>query len=164
MTSQAFHICSATLYQRFFFLTCTVTFITFKLAYRTASRTSMRFVQFLLNGSNRLGVELKDGGDIVDLNAGSKSLPCDMKTFIEQGQQSIQAAKRSAQVFSLFIFDKTLLSFFFFQLSYSQSLKINIEIEQERYKGLLIFMRVGILAELHHHHHHLVYLPAPIQL
>ncbi|XP_041368478.1 fumarylacetoacetate hydrolase domain-containing protein 2-like isoform X2 [Gigantopelta aegis] len=53
----------------------------------------MRFVQFLLNGSSRLGVELKEGGDIVDLNAGNKSLPGDMKTFIEQGQQSLQAAK-----------------------------------------------------------------------
>lgn len=40
-----------------------------------------------------MGVEIRDGGDIVDLCAGDSSIPSDMRTFIEGGQKTLLAAK-----------------------------------------------------------------------
>lgn len=53
----------------------------------------MRFVQFERGGDRRVGVEIRDGGDIVDLCAGDSSIPSDMRTFIEGGQKTLLAAK-----------------------------------------------------------------------
>lgn len=41
-----------------------------------------------------MGVEVRDGGDIVDLCAGDSSIPSDMRSFIEGGQKTLLAAKR----------------------------------------------------------------------
>lgn len=54
----------------------------------------MRFVQFERGGDRRVGVEIRDGGDIVDLCAGDSSIPSDMRSFIEGGQKTLLAAKR----------------------------------------------------------------------
>lgn len=53
----------------------------------------MRFVQFERGGERRVGVEIRDGGDIVDLCAGDSSIPSDMRSFIEGGQKTLLAAK-----------------------------------------------------------------------
>lgn len=53
----------------------------------------MRFVQFERGGDRRVGVEIRDGGDIVDLCAGDSSIPSDMRSFIEGGQKTLLAAK-----------------------------------------------------------------------
>lgn len=53
----------------------------------------MRFVQFERGGERRVGVEVRDGGDIVDLCAGDSSIPSDMRSFIEGGQKTLLAAK-----------------------------------------------------------------------
>lgn len=54
----------------------------------------MRFVQFERGGDRHVGVEIRDGGDIVDLCAGDSSIPSDMRSFIEGGQKTLLAAKR----------------------------------------------------------------------
>ena len=54
----------------------------------------MRFVQFEKGGVRRVGVETRDGGDIVDLCAGDSNIPTDMRSFIEGGQRTLLAAKR----------------------------------------------------------------------
>lgn len=54
----------------------------------------MRFVQFTNNGAKSLGVELKDGGDIVDLVACDLSIPANMRDFIEGGAPNLLKAKR----------------------------------------------------------------------
>jgi hypothetical protein len=43
----------------------------------------MRFVQFEDSGNRRVGVELKENGDIVDLCKGNAAIPYDMRSFIE---------------------------------------------------------------------------------
>ncbi|XP_056004353.1 fumarylacetoacetate hydrolase domain-containing protein 2-like isoform X2 [Ostrea edulis] len=53
----------------------------------------MRFVQFERGGVRQVGVEVCDGGDIVDLCAGDSKIPSDMRSFIEGGQKSLLAAK-----------------------------------------------------------------------
>lgn len=40
-----------------------------------------------------MGVETRDGGDIVDLCAGDSDIPTDMRSFIEGGQRTLLAAK-----------------------------------------------------------------------
>ncbi|XP_053407091.1 fumarylacetoacetate hydrolase domain-containing protein 2-like [Mercenaria mercenaria] len=46
----------------------------------------MRLVQYLQNGKQCLGLELTEGGDIVNLNQADAKIPCDMRTFIECGE------------------------------------------------------------------------------
>ncbi|KAH9500853.1 Fumarylacetoacetate hydrolase domain-containing protein 2 [Bulinus truncatus] len=57
---------------------------------------TMRFVQFEVDGRRGLGVELADGGDIVDLNTNDAELPNNMKDFIAGGQKNLELAKRAA--------------------------------------------------------------------
>ncbi|XP_061171456.1 fumarylacetoacetate hydrolase domain-containing protein 2-like [Saccostrea echinata] len=53
----------------------------------------MRFIQFERGGVRQVGVEVRDGGDIVDLRAGDSEIPSDMRSFIEGGQKNLLAAK-----------------------------------------------------------------------
>jgi len=53
----------------------------------------MRFVQFEDSGNRRVGVELKENGDIVDLCKGNAAIPYDMRSFIEGGSAMLAAAK-----------------------------------------------------------------------
>ena len=53
----------------------------------------MRFVQFEESGNRRVGVELKENGDIVDLCKENAAIPNDMRSFIEGGNAMLAAAK-----------------------------------------------------------------------
>ena len=53
----------------------------------------MRFVQFEDSGNRRVGVELKENGDIVDLCKGNAAIPKDMRSFIQGGNAMLAAAK-----------------------------------------------------------------------
>ena len=58
----------------------------------------MRFVQFRektgAGAQVRVGVEVSNGGDVVDLSAGDQSIPSDMRRFLEGGDALVDAAKR----------------------------------------------------------------------
>ena len=54
----------------------------------------MRFVQFEDDGCVRVGVELSNGGDVLDITSADKSIPNDMKSFIQGGESVREAAKR----------------------------------------------------------------------
>lgn len=54
----------------------------------------MRLVQFVEGGRQRVGVETKDGGNVVDLCAGESSIPSDMKSFLEGGEEMMKKAQR----------------------------------------------------------------------
>merc|ERR1711879_127318 len=56
---------------------------------------TMRLVQFEGGDRNGLGVELSDGGKIVDVSACDSSVPTNMRTFIEGGQEMIQKTLRA---------------------------------------------------------------------
>lgn len=55
---------------------------------------TMRLVQFVEGGRQRVGVETKDGGTVVDLCAGESSIPSDMKSFLEGGEEMMKKAQR----------------------------------------------------------------------
>ena len=54
----------------------------------------MRLVQFFEGNSRRVGVEISDGGPVVDVCAVDSSIPRDMRTFLEGGAQTLKAAER----------------------------------------------------------------------
>ncbi|XP_048746581.2 fumarylacetoacetate hydrolase domain-containing protein 2-like [Ostrea edulis] len=53
----------------------------------------MRFVQFLLHGERKLGLERGNDGDIVDLCAGDRRIPTDLRSFIEGGDKNLKFAE-----------------------------------------------------------------------
>ena len=55
---------------------------------------SMRLIQFVEGGTRRVGVETKDGGDVVDVSAGEPSIPSDMRSFLEGGGEMLKKAQR----------------------------------------------------------------------
>ncbi|XP_069140412.1 oxaloacetate tautomerase fahd2, mitochondrial-like [Argopecten irradians] len=61
--------------------------------YCNKTSSAMRLLQFLRDGKSFVGVETAPGGDIVDLSQVKPALPSDMRSFIEGGQASIQAAQ-----------------------------------------------------------------------
>lgn len=54
----------------------------------------MRLVQFESKGRMSVGVELVDGGDVVDLHSVDSSIPTDMKSFLESFEESKAKAQR----------------------------------------------------------------------
>ena len=58
------------------------------------SKHTMRLVQFVESGRQRVGVEIKDGGDVVDVSAGEPSIPSDMKSFLAGGEDMMSKAQR----------------------------------------------------------------------
>lgn len=54
----------------------------------------MRLVQFEEGGNTRIGVELKENGDVIDLCKENSSIPRDMRSFIEGGSDVLSAAKK----------------------------------------------------------------------
>ncbi|KAG8141193.1 hypothetical protein E2320_006847 [Naja naja] len=59
-------------------------------------RGAMRLVQFQAKGSSpepRIGLEERDGGDVVDLNAFDPSLPRTMRAFLEAGEAALAVAR-----------------------------------------------------------------------
>ncbi|XP_071090334.1 oxaloacetate tautomerase fahd2, mitochondrial-like [Haliotis cracherodii] len=63
----------------------------------TETRKRMRFVQFEVNGAQKVGVELSDGGDIVDLNGADKEIPDNLRSFIAGGQAQLLRAKSAVE-------------------------------------------------------------------
>lgn len=55
---------------------------------------TMRLVQFVESGRQRVGVETQDGGDVVDISAGEPSIPNDMKSFLAGGEDMMSKAQR----------------------------------------------------------------------
>ncbi|XP_048368800.1 fumarylacetoacetate hydrolase domain-containing protein 2-like [Sphaerodactylus townsendi] len=61
---------------------------------------AMRLVQFQAKGSTanpQIGLEEKDGGNVIDLNAFDPSLPRTMRTFLEEGDAAFAVAKRAQE-------------------------------------------------------------------
>ena len=54
----------------------------------------MRLVQFVEGSSRRVGVEISDGGRIVDVCAVDTAIPRDMKSFLEGGMDTRKAAEK----------------------------------------------------------------------
>lgn len=55
----------------------------------------MRFVQFRSNGGpQRLGVQLSQEGDIIDVSAVDSSIPNNLVQFLESGPDLLEKAKR----------------------------------------------------------------------
>ena len=54
----------------------------------------MRLVQFVEGGKRRVGAELSSGGDVIDLSAADASIPHDMRSFLEGGEQNMNAARK----------------------------------------------------------------------
>ena len=57
----------------------------------------LRLVQFESAGRQRVGVELEDGGSVVDVTAVDPAIPSDMKSFLEQWESSVSLAARAAE-------------------------------------------------------------------
>ncbi|KAM3830620.1 oxaloacetate tautomerase FAHD2A, mitochondrial-like isoform 1-T1 [Vipera latastei] len=72
-----------------------------KVGCRRASqlRGAMRLVQFQAKGSTepRIGLEEREGGDVVDLNTFDPTLPRTMRAFLEAGEEALAAARRAQQ-------------------------------------------------------------------
>ena len=62
----------------------------------TKMAAKLRLVQFEAGDSTRVGVELADGGSVVDITAIDPAIPRDMKTFLEGGEDNLAAAHRCA--------------------------------------------------------------------
>lgn len=60
----------------------------------TRFKHSMRLVQFVEGGRQRVGVETQDGEDVVDISAGEPSIPSDMRSFLEGGEEMMKKAQR----------------------------------------------------------------------
>lgn len=54
----------------------------------------MRFVQFEVNGQQAVGVELQEGGDIVDVSQADPAVPSSMRDFLQKGQPCLNAARK----------------------------------------------------------------------
>ncbi|XP_048585234.1 fumarylacetoacetate hydrolase domain-containing protein 2 [Nematostella vectensis] len=57
----------------------------------------MRLVQFEEGGRLRVGVELSDGGDVVDISTVDNSIPTDMRSFLEEGGEALEKARRAVE-------------------------------------------------------------------
>nr|KAG5691785.1 hypothetical protein BaRGS_003181 [Batillaria attramentaria] len=55
----------------------------------------MRFVQFDWNGRKAVGVEMKEGGDIVDVTEVDPTVPRNMRDFIQGGAPNLTAARNA---------------------------------------------------------------------
>lgn len=62
----------------------------------SSSPLKMRFVQFrdLKGGPQRLGVQLSQEGDVIDVSAVDSSIPNNLVQFLENGPSLIDKAKR----------------------------------------------------------------------
>jgi hypothetical protein len=54
----------------------------------------MRLVQFNQHGQQCLGLELSENGDLINLNKADESIPRDMRTFLECGEDTWNKARR----------------------------------------------------------------------
>lgn len=54
----------------------------------------MRLVRFSHNGSTRIGAELSQNGDILDISAVDGSIPNETRSFLDAGESALLAASR----------------------------------------------------------------------
>ena len=54
----------------------------------------LRLVQFEVGSRQRVGVELEDGGSVVDVTAIDPNIPRDMRSFLERWDTSLTLAAR----------------------------------------------------------------------
>ena len=54
----------------------------------------LRLVQFAVGSRRRVGVELGDGGSVVDVTCVYPNIPRDMRSFLEQWDTSLTLAAR----------------------------------------------------------------------
>jgi hypothetical protein len=54
----------------------------------------MRLVQFFQNDCTRIGAEVTQNGDIVDISSVDASIPSDTRSFLEAGDSALLAARR----------------------------------------------------------------------
>ena len=54
----------------------------------------MRFVQFTRDGDQKLGLEIGDGKDLVDLNAWNSEIPTNLRSFVEGGDENLKIVRR----------------------------------------------------------------------
>ena len=54
--------------------------------------STLRLVQFETDGRCRVGVEISQGGDIVDVTNVDSSIPSDMVAFLEAGETALASA------------------------------------------------------------------------
>ncbi|XP_072177340.1 oxaloacetate tautomerase fahd2, mitochondrial-like isoform X1 [Diadema setosum] len=66
---------------------------TSSIALSPSSAGGMRFVQFEESGKCRLGVEVKPGGDLVDLSGSDESMPNTMVQFLNGGENLMKKAE-----------------------------------------------------------------------
>ncbi|XP_043940132.1 fumarylacetoacetate hydrolase domain-containing protein 2-like isoform X2 [Protopterus annectens] len=59
--------------------------------------SNMRLVQFTCSDGMRLGIEQKEGGNVIDLNSFEPSLPHTMRQFLEKGDSSLAIAKKAVE-------------------------------------------------------------------
>lgn len=59
---------------------------------------TMRFVQFTKDGDRKLGLEIKDGKAIVDLNAANPELPSNLRDFIKGGDVNLKKVQRMLDI------------------------------------------------------------------
>ncbi|XP_025094981.1 fumarylacetoacetate hydrolase domain-containing protein 2-like [Pomacea canaliculata] len=60
-----------------------------------ATTGKMRFVQFEWSGRKGVGVEVEDGGDVVDVTEADPSVPHNMRDFIDGGHRNLLAAQNA---------------------------------------------------------------------
>lgn len=67
----------------------------------------MRIVQFLQNGKQYIGLELKEGGDLINLNHADTKIPSDMRSFIDGGDALWKSVERYIKRIMSLLRDKT---------------------------------------------------------
>ncbi|XP_077992554.1 oxaloacetate tautomerase fahd2, mitochondrial-like [Glandiceps talaboti] len=68
--------------------------------FSSSARSNMRLVQFTDSkgvSSPRVGIELSNGGDVVDVTASDKTVPTDMVGFLRGGAAMLEVAKKAVE-------------------------------------------------------------------
>ena len=59
-----------------------------------AAKLRLVQIQTKTGGEIKVGVQLQDNGSVVDITSLDASIPLDMKSFLEGGEENMQAAVR----------------------------------------------------------------------
>ena len=59
-----------------------------------AAKLRLVQIQTKAGGEIKVGVQLQDNGSVVDITSLDASIPLDMKSFLEGGEENMQAAVR----------------------------------------------------------------------
>ena len=61
---------------------------------RNNMAAKLRLVQFASGGEQKVGVEVENGGSVVDITAVDSCIPKDMRSFLEGWESNLSAAER----------------------------------------------------------------------